>query len=177
LIKTNIQFIGFDDTIVHRNPDMQSKCDSKSCPLRSTYVSLILAFITFIPWLRRLYHRYHRVCNSIQFKPVYSEHSYREYLLIVVSVSPHRSLIYSQIKYVYSEYTSLVNTFFLHRPVHYKRDRLYLYLAYNQLMNLLFRPIMIAVQKVTNVGFSLHDGLAKPYESLNAEQKRYAIKY
>lgn len=36
---------------------------------------------------------------------------------------------------------------------------------------------MIAVQKVTNVGFSLHDGLAKPLESLNPEQKRYAIRY
>jgi lysophospholipid acyltransferase 1/2 len=32
-------------------------------------------------------------------------------------------------------------------------------------------PIRIAVQKVTNVGFSLHDGLAKPSDSLNAEQK------
>lgn len=36
---------------------------------------------------------------------------------------------------------------------------------------------MIAVQKVTNVGFSIHDGMAKPIESLNAEQKRYAIRY
>ncbi|CAG2173243.1 unnamed protein product, partial [Oppiella nova] len=37
-------------------------------------------------------------------------------------------------------------------------------------------PIMIAVQKVTNVGFSLHDGLAKSEDTLTADQKRYAIR-
>ena len=41
---------------------------------------------------------------------------------------------------------------------------------------LFFRPIMIAVQKVTNVGFSLHDGM-KPEEELTADQKRYAIRF
>jgi hypothetical protein len=38
--------------------------------------------------------------NTTTVDPVYSER-----------VSPHRSLIYSQIKYVYSEYTALVKTF------------------------------------------------------------------
>ncbi|CAG2118394.1 unnamed protein product, partial [Medioppia subpectinata] len=37
-------------------------------------------------------------------------------------------------------------------------------------------PIMIAVQKVTNVGFSLHDGLSKSEDELTADQKRYAIR-
>ncbi|XP_054158922.1 lysophospholipid acyltransferase 6-like [Oppia nitens] len=37
-------------------------------------------------------------------------------------------------------------------------------------------PIMIAVQKVTNVGFSLHDGLNKSDEELTDDQKRYAIR-
>ncbi len=37
--------------------------------------------------------------------PGYSELSYSE------RVSPHRSLIYSEIKYVYSEYPALMNTF------------------------------------------------------------------
>jgi hypothetical protein len=44
--------------------------------------------------------------------PVYSERGYSEYTLIVYhTVSLHRSLVYSQIKYVYSEYPALVNTF------------------------------------------------------------------
>lgn len=40
----------------------------------------------------------------------------------------------------------------------------------------IFSPIMIAVQKVTNVGFSLHDGMAEPESNLNSEQKRYSIR-
>ncbi len=40
--------------------------------------------------------------------PVCSELGYSEYPLIV-NEFPHRSLIYSQIKYVYSEYPALVN--------------------------------------------------------------------
>lgn len=35
---------------------------------------------------------------------------------------------------------------------------------------------MIAVQKVTNVGFSLHDGLTKSEDELTPEQRRYAIR-
>ncbi len=38
--------------------------------------------------------------DSNTVDPVYSER-----------VSPHRSLIYNQIKYVYSEYSALMNTF------------------------------------------------------------------
>jgi hypothetical protein len=39
---------------------------------------------------------------------------------------------------------------------------------------------MIAVQKVTNVAFSVHDGMAKSDnddETLTLEQKRYAVRY
>ncbi len=43
--------------------------------------------------------------SPVYSSPVYSPLGYSE------RVSPHRSLIYSQIKYVYSEYPALVNTF------------------------------------------------------------------
>ena len=36
---------------------------------------------------------------------------------------------------------------------------------------------MIAVQKITDLAFNLSDGLTKPPEELNEEQKFYAIRY
>ena len=42
---------------------------------------------------------------------------------------------------------------------------------------LVFSLLMIAVQRVTNVAFSLNDGLTKTDEELTGEQRRYAIRY
>lgn len=37
-------------------------------------------------------------------------------------------------------------------------------------------PAMIAVQKVTCLAFSIHDGRARDDEDLSAEQRRYAVR-
>ncbi|RWS04110.1 lysophospholipid acyltransferase 2-like protein [Dinothrombium tinctorium] len=37
-------------------------------------------------------------------------------------------------------------------------------------------PTMIAVQKVTSLAFSLHDGLARPQEQLTNEQRKYSVR-
>ena len=37
--------------------------------------------------------------------------------------------------------------------------------------------MMVAVQRVTDVAFSLHDGSTKSQEKLTPDQKAYALKY
>ncbi|RWS31105.1 Membrane-bound O-acyltransferase domain-containing protein 2-like protein [Leptotrombidium deliense] len=61
-----------------------------------------------------------------------------------------------------------------------------LYLSYLHLLRLkhdygsytldITGPVMIGVQKVTSLAFSLHDGLSKPSEQLTNEQSKYAVR-
>ena len=39
------------------------------------------------------------------------------------------------------------------------------------------RPIMISTQKLSDLGFCVHDGMVKEDQQLNDSQRKYAIRY
>ena len=55
-------------------------------------------------------------------------------------------------------------------------SKLHIHVAMINTYKLLYRPLMISTQKLSDLAFSVHDGMQKKEEQLNPSQRNYALK-